>query len=78
MLALGVTLQAGATGAVRAIKMSATLTTGRGHESVGGREASARVILASESTDGNARTECAALVKRPGIETNDKGEAPHM
>ena len=31
VLALGVTLQAGATGAVRAIKMSATLTTaGRG------------------------------------------------
>ena len=27
VLALGVTLQAGATGAVRAIKMSATLTT---------------------------------------------------
>jgi hypothetical protein len=30
VLALGVTLQAGATGAVRAIKMSATLTSGRG------------------------------------------------
>ena len=29
VLALGVTLQAGATGAVRAIKMSATLTTAR-------------------------------------------------
>ena len=31
VLALGVTLQAGATGAVRAIKMSATLTTGSRH-----------------------------------------------
>ena len=30
-LALGVTLQAGATGAVRAIKMSATLTAARHH-----------------------------------------------
>ena len=38
VLALGVTLQAGATGAVRAIKMSATLTTTPRRESPGHRE----------------------------------------
>ena len=56
-LSLGVTLQAGATGAVRAIKMSATLTTGRRGDTVtnGGREAFARVIA-----PGWSRTNCGA------------------